>query len=131
MANEFITNHQTETFKSLITISLDIFKGLILINGGAAAGMVATLDKLTKVIPIGAVQASMGFFVGGLLAAVVASSCAYFTQLALHEENMGREARGNHRKWVIAVTIFCISSMVCFGVGGLVAALSIRPAPCP
>ncbi|MEO8023427.1 hypothetical protein [Polaromonas sp.] len=130
MADEFTTNHQTETFKSLITISLDIFKGLILINGGAAAGMVATLDKLTKVIHIGAIQASMGLFVGGLLAAVVASSCAYFTQLALHEENMGREVRGKHHRWVIAVTIFCILSMACFGAGGLVAALSIRPVLC-
>lgn len=125
MNEKFNEAHKVETYKSLITISLDVFKALILINGGAAAGMVATLDRLIKVIHVGAVQLSMAFFVVGLVAAVLASACAYFTQSRLHEENMEREVPDKHKTWVIAAVVLCMLSLACFGAGGLVAALGI------
>ncbi|CAM3450898.1 hypothetical protein BOSP111201_05605 [Bordetella sputigena] len=42
--------HLTETYKSMISISVEGFKYLALLNGGAAAGMLTTFDRLSNVM---------------------------------------------------------------------------------
>lgn len=68
--NQFNESHRAESYKSVITISLEVLKGLIVVNGGAAAVVIAMLDKLTRVIIAAALQAAIICFVLGLIAAV-------------------------------------------------------------
>lgn len=125
--NAFNETHRAETYKSVITISLEVLKGLILVNGGAAAGMIATLDKLTQVISAAALQAAMICFVLGLVAAVAAGIGGYFTQFTMHEKNMGRASMGKvdlFRKTTIGL---CVLSLIAFATGALTAAFNLNP----
>ncbi|WP_197330141.1 hypothetical protein [Ralstonia syzygii] len=47
---EFDRQHKIETYKSMVSISVEAFKYLALLNGGAAAGMLAAADKVVKCI---------------------------------------------------------------------------------
>lgn len=124
---QFNETHRAETYKSVVTISLEVLKGLILINGGAAAGMIAMLDKLTKVISAAALQVAMICFVLGLIAAVAAGIAGYFAQFTMHEKNMGRANMGKVdviRKTAIGLSIF---SLISFATGALTAAFNLNP----
>lgn len=119
---DFNRQHAIETFKSMISISIEIFKALILINGGAAAGIVATLDKLATLLPKQVIRESMTAFLMGLSLAVLATFFAYFTQNKLHEENMSR-AKGVPHYWMqLAAILCCLGSLIGFVWGAMSAA---------
>ncbi len=122
---DFQEQHKVETYKSLITISTEVFKYLILLNGGAAAGMLAGIDKIVRVIDSSCIRVAMICFVVGLVLATMATFGAYFTQRRLHEENIGAKSDGGHSWGVLGVVIACFSSLVAFSSGALVAALNI------
>ncbi len=123
---EFDKTHKVETFKSILTISMEVMKALILINGGAAAGMVATLDKLRLVITAGALQGAMVCFVLGLISAVLAGCGGYFTQYAMHEKNMGREIAIGWDRWRKGTIAICMISLAFFSAGALTAAFGLK-----
>lgn len=79
--------HLIETYKSLITISVEGFKFCALANGGAA---VAILAYLGNAIGKGRILPDMRFamtgFLLGLVACGVAVCLSYITQLELYNE---------------------------------------------
>lgn len=126
MFEQFNETHRAETYKSVISISVEVLKALTLINGGAAAGMVATLDKLTKVIPPQALQIAMICFLLGLVAAVAAGCTGYFTQFWLHETNMQRPGRVSYTRYRSASVALAILSLTLFAAGALTAAFNLQ-----
>jgi len=87
MPGDFNQDRLNETYKSLITISLEGFKYLALINGGAVVALLAYLGNLTKdgkAVPD--LRWPMLCFLIGLSACGIAMLFAYLTQLKLLNE---------------------------------------------
>jgi hypothetical protein len=82
--------HPEETYKSLITISVEALKMVALINGGAAVALLAYLGNLTSHSggrrPPNMTWALMCFAIG-LFFTVLAFISSYFTQLRLYNED--------------------------------------------
>jgi len=81
--------HPEETYKSLITISVEALKMVALINGGAAVAILAYLGNLAshpshRRIPN--MTCALAFFSIGLLLTVLAFIASYLTQLRLYNE---------------------------------------------
>lgn len=81
--------HKSETYKSLITISIEAFKFCVLVNGGAVVAILAYLgnvaSKMACTLPD--MDSAMYGFLGGLIACSGAIICSYLTQLQLLQEN--------------------------------------------
>ncbi|WAS56246.1 hypothetical protein MK974_24410 [Burkholderia ambifaria] len=127
MANTFNEDHQIETYKSMVTISIEVFKYLVLLNGGAAAGMLAIFDRLSKVIPLCALKVSLMCFVVGLLFTGIAVFCSYWTQNTLFNEGFHRVPKGRHVRFVKIATGTCVLSLLAFCIGASVGVLTARP----
>lgn len=126
MGADFQEQHKIETFKSAISTSAEVFKYLILLNGGAAAGMVAGIDKVLKIINISVVQTAMTCFVAGLVSVSIATFFAYGTQLQLHNENIDKARRGAHHKYVVISASFSNFSLAAFCTGALKCVFSLE-----
>ncbi|MGD1324943.1 hypothetical protein ACNHE5_08475 [Pandoraea pnomenusa] len=127
MADEkFISDHKTETFKSMISISVEYYKALLLLNGAAAAGIVASIDKLAKVADMEQIRSGLMFFVWGLVADALAIFFAWIVQNKLHNENIGRGRRGAHTRVVWVVGVLCLMSLAFFCTGALVAVGAVQ-----
>ncbi|WP_369952331.1 hypothetical protein [Ralstonia syzygii] len=124
---EFDRQHKIETYKSMVSISVEAFKYLALLNGGAAAGMLAAADKMVKILPLCPLRVTLTCFVIGLLVDGLALFFSYWTQNTLFNEGFGRAPAGHHVGKVRAATILCILSLLAFCAGALVAALNIHP----
>ncbi|MEI5998270.1 hypothetical protein H3V53_13960 [Paraburkholderia bengalensis] len=123
---DFIHEHKVETYKSLITISLEAFKYLALLNGGAAAGMLTGMDRVVILIGKSAFRESMVFFVAGLACSGLAIILAWCTQYRLHAENIGRAKLDSHKSIVNIALVCVILSFAAFCIGSLHAAFKIH-----
>ncbi len=119
MPSNFSDTHKLETYKSMIQISGQAYKYLIFINAGAAAGMVAAIDKITRVISQCAIFFAMRCFILGLVLAFSAVMSAWVTQYILHNENLGKVKPKTHIIGLWVTLFFCICSLVFFGLGAL------------
>lgn len=113
-------DHALETFKSLISISMEGLKTLLLINGGAVVAIVAFLGQST----LGSSLAPhfwwpIAYFVSGLALCTVAFIGSYFTQYALYNEHFPkREYKGPRHQTCLWATLFLVLlSVLCFGLG--------------
>jgi len=121
MAEEW---HKTETYKSMIVISEEGFKYLALLNGGAAAGMLTTFDRLSGVMSMCGLKAAILLFVLGLVVDGVAVFSSYFTQYVLFNEDYGRTREGRHAVPLVLAIVCCFLSLAAFAAGAVTAVLS-------
>lgn len=126
MSDPVLESHKIETYKSMITISIEVFKMLVLINGGAAAGMVAGMSNILNIISIEVFRWSIALFVVGLIFATFAVCFSWFTQNALHNENYERYEKNVHKWFVRGAIISCAASLTAFSAGAIVAAAGIH-----
>lgn len=126
MAEAFKEVHKAETYKSMITISIEVFKLLVLINGGAAAGMITAMQSILKVIDHIAFQRSLAMFILGLITAAIAIFASWITQNVLHNENMGWAKEKSHVLPMSCAIGACIASLISFCIGAGIAAFSIH-----
>jgi hypothetical protein len=134
----FPDDHKVETFKSLITISIEGHKALLLINGGAVVALLAFLGQSNlgqSLVPHAWVPISC--FVAGTAFATFAFLGSYATQFALHNEHVSADYRGPRHMTLLYVTLaVVILSLSCFAVGSfaslrLFSDQSSRPATPP
>jgi len=114
--------HLQETYKGLITLSIEALKMLALVNGGAAValltylGAIAARQPPTTAMP--SIRPALLSFSGGLLAVVLAFIVAYVTQGQLfREERLGGSKSGNHVYGVIVGVTLAVLSASAFGAG--------------
>lgn len=119
-------DHRIESYKSMILISTEFFKYMALLNGGAAAGMVATMDKLQPIIGAGSMRLAIGAFVFGLIFNGCAMFCSYLTQNMVFGDAIGRENNGDHANYLVAGGAFCVLSLLAFCVGAIGAVFGIK-----
>lgn len=124
--NDFAHEHRVETYKSMITISIEYYKALLLLNGAAAAGIVASIDKLVKVMSVSSIRWALAWFVVGLVCNAFALYTAWFTQNTLHNENIGSAEVGSHRTFVVMAAVLSLCSLTAFCLGGVVAVFGIE-----
>lgn len=119
-----MTDHQTETYKSMIAISTEAIKYCALVNGGAAVAILAYLGnvyaKAPSTAPVPDLSGAMAWFLAGLLFAGSLIGAAYLTQLMLYNESFNdpiprKTASHKYSLW-IAMACFAMS-LLCFGVG--------------
>jgi hypothetical protein len=80
-----VDEYKNETYKSLIQISLEGFKYLALINGGASVALVTYLTQAAPNARLD-VTSPMACFLAGLVFCGLSFFFAYATQLALFEQ---------------------------------------------
>ena len=116
----FDEEHALETYKSLISVSMEGLKTLLLVNGGAVVAIVAFLGQSS----LGPGLAPhfwwpLGFFVAGVTSCTCAFIGSYFTQFSLYNEQFpGRKYQGPKHMVCLWVTFFLILlSVTCFALG--------------
>ena len=128
MPRDLISDHWLETYKSLVTLSIEGFKFSALINGGAAVALLAYLGNVSsKITSVPDMRWPMMAFLVGLALCGFAMLGAYLTQLKLLNEIGRSEKPVMHHSWLLWVAIgFFALSLFAFGVGAWQAVIRFR-----
>lgn len=122
-----MTAYDLETYKSRISLAIEIIKLLATVNGGGAIA-VLTFAGHTK-LDAAALWASLVSFSVGLVLAVLTAFGAYVIQALMDEARaLQIETLRITRFAVSVVSLFVIASVSAFGVGCLLAAEAISAA---
>lgn len=120
-----MTPYQTETYKSLITISTEGFKFLALANGGASVALLAYLGNVvSKSGEVPDLTYSMAYFLAGLFLCGAAMAFAYLTQLHLYNSSYGWVPEVGHKKWLWLSMGSFVLSLCSFAAGSMSAVAS-------
>jgi hypothetical protein len=123
MVKELYQDHWLETYKSLISISVEGFKFSALANGGAAVAILAYLGNVAgKGAAVPSMQIPMLAFLVGLVFVGLSMLFAYFTQLKLLLEIGASEPPRPLHDWLLwfaVILFFC--SLVAFACGSWLA----------
>ena len=112
---ELENDHWLETYKSLITLSIEGFRFAALANGGAAVALLAYLGNVAGKGGMPDMRCPMAWFLAGLCACALAMACGYLTQLRLLNERAYSRPR---HKWPLWAAILAfVASFTCFAVG--------------
>lgn len=120
----FNREHAIETYKSLIAISVEALKTLLLLNGGALIALGTFVGAHLKAAE--SLHVASFLFLGGLVAVAVAFGTSYATQLALFGEAMNRRPAGSHLRPLYLTAAFAALSLGLFAGGAASAIESIR-----
>ncbi|MEQ1662196.1 MAG: hypothetical protein ABL877_05830 [Thiobacillus sp.] len=85
MTDHYVAERLTESYKSLVTLSVEAFRYLALINGGAIVALLAYLGN-TKDGEAPELGVPLLWFIVGLVACGFAMAYAYLTQLRLFND---------------------------------------------
>jgi hypothetical protein len=126
--------HISETYKGLVTLSVEALKMLMLINGAAAISLLTYIGNLQQgKVPHG-VNMPLLWYCGGVLAASIAMIVAYITQLCLFNEEKKKAEGGSIKQWhmigIFCGFLFAVASAVAFGRGCLLAASMLSSVVC-
>ena len=119
MATDRSDQHWLETYKSLITLSIEAFKFAALANGGAAVALLAYIGNVAaKCGNPPDMRRAMASFLAGLCALGFSMLCSYLTQLKLlNESNATQKPKLSHRWLLWSGIVLFVTSLVMFGVG--------------
>lgn len=119
MTSNLNDQHWIETYKSLITLSIEGFKFTALANGGAAVTLLAYLGNIFgKGGTAPDMRLPMAAFLAGLALCGAAMLFAYLTQLKLLNESGNDQRPKLPHAWVLwtAIILYALS-LVAFGIG--------------
>ena len=118
-----MTDHRTETYKSMIAISLEAIKYCALANGGAAVALLAFIGNVSaKASSPNSpdLSGAMGWFLLGLLFTGMLIGASYLTQLTLYNESFRDpvpRTSAKHKYFLWAGFILFALSLGSFGAG--------------
>lgn len=120
--------HFFETYKSLITVSIEGFKFCAVANGGAAIALLSYLGNIAgKGGATPDMRYAMSLFLAGLFACGIAFFFAYVTQLRLLNESAGRGIGKFTHEWPLYISMFfVVLSLGAFSLGSWQAVVSFR-----
>jgi hypothetical protein len=129
MTQDIDKEHTIETYKSMIQISLEGFRLLAILNGGAAVALLSYLGSTAArgTSPSPDLRGPMGCYLLGLLLCGVTMFFSYRTQFILHNENMGIVKRGQHMVPQRVAVWLAVASLAMFGLGSWAALSALRP----
>lgn len=115
----FNTDHALETYKSLISISVELLRSLLLLNGGAIVALLAYIGQAKNGTEVAKnASCSLSLFIVGLVLAALAFIGSYLTQLTLYNESVRSETfKGSHSPWLWVSFTIGFLSLVAFSCG--------------
>lgn len=121
-------DHWLETYRSLITLSIEGFKFSALANGGAAVALLAYLGNATgRASQPPDMRLPMAAFLVGLCACGLTMLLAYLTQLKLLNEISRMESPRVSHSWPLWLAILMFMfSIAAFAVGSWQAVIRFR-----
>jgi hypothetical protein len=123
--------HLTETYKSLITLTVEALKMLALINGGAAIAILTYVGNLVSRQQghLPDIKVALWSYSGGVAATTLAFIFAYVTQLRLFIEERdrrgGRHRRTLHWVWLTVGILLALGALGAFVFGSVSGATAI------
>jgi hypothetical protein len=120
--------HAVETYKSLITISVEMLKALVLLNGGAVVALLAYVGQAPNRPQLAAhVRCPLAFFVAGLVSAGLAFGTSYLTQFALYNESvLPQRYRGPKHQVFLWITVTAgVLSLGSFSIGAFAGIMAL------
>ena len=128
MDTDISKDHWLETYKSLVTLSVEGFKFIAIANGGAAVALLAYLGNVAgKGGATPDMRCPMAAFLAGLLACGLAILFAYLTQLKLlNESGQSSTPRLSHAWLLWGAILFFLCSLASFGIGAWQAVIRFR-----
>jgi hypothetical protein len=129
----FNTDHTIETYKSLISISVELLKSLLLLNGGAIVALLAYVGQAANGPDVAKnAGCSLFSFIAGLILSGLAFIGAYLTQLSLYNESVhSDEYKGSHVPWLWSTFAVGVLSLVAFAVGAYSGVVALSGGPTP
>lgn len=109
-------DHAMETYRSLITISIEALKVLVLLNGGAIVALLAYLGQVEARHELASLVAfPLRLFVVGLVLGALGFVGSYLTQLCLYNESaLGKPHRHHYFLWgTIILGLGSIGAFAC------------------
>jgi hypothetical protein len=128
----FHDDHLLETFKSLVLISIEGLKALLLVNGGAVVALLAFLGQ-SSLGPTIAPRAAepISWFVAGTALSTFSFAGSYATQFALYNERVPTAYRGpRHMTFLYFTFALVLASLGCFAKGSF-SSLGLFASPPP
>lgn len=116
-------SHSLETYKSLISISIESFKFLALANGGAAVALLAYLGNVAgKSVPNVDMSYPMFAFVLGLVFCGLSMIFGYATQIKLlNQNNSSKNFSDKHENFLQIAAVLYLLSLISFCFGAVLA----------
>lgn len=111
---------RTETYKSLISVSLELYKTLLLINGGGIVSILAYIGtRPEKYQPGYMTIISAAFFIIGLISVVFAIIFSYLVQFYIHSEISlnNKDSKENQNKYFFMAKKCIIVSIISMIIG--------------
>jgi hypothetical protein len=114
-----MNEHADETFKSMIEISVEGMKSLLLINGGAAITVLTFLGTNSGKSFASHAGISLARFILGVTFSVCIFVFSYATQFALFNESINNKNYNGprHMTFVLAALVFVFLSLIAFCIG--------------
>jgi hypothetical protein len=117
---DFHDQHKLETYKSMVTISLEAIRTLFLLNGGAIVALLAYLGQVAaKGGPSVDISRPLTFFIVGLSLVPVAYGFSYWTQFSLFNEAVHRKNEERHMWFVVCTVVSLVASLAGFILGAI------------
>jgi hypothetical protein len=116
----FHDDHALETYKSMISVSTEGLKTLLLINGGAVVAMLAYLGQSSQGAAVAPhAWGPLAFFIAGIFFCVLAFVGSYITQFVLFNEvtRQKPDSESNHMGVLWTAVVFVALSLICFAAG--------------
>jgi hypothetical protein len=123
-----LSNRADETYRSLVSLSAEALKALLLLNGGAVVALLAYLGHASGAALLARyLMYPCFFFVLGLVFAALALGFAYLTQLAFYNRDVGGQLIWGveYRVWLTAALEAGAGSLAFFAVGGYAGILAL------
>jgi hypothetical protein len=120
------TEHDSETYKSMISISVEAMKSLLLVNGGAVIAVLSYLGAINN--PAVASQAGLplGLFVAGVVFNVFTFVGSYLTQFALFNESMRpKKYKGPKHETFLCLSFAFLALCLFSFVGGCISSIML------
>ena len=126
----FNEDHALETYKSLITISVEVVKALLYLNGGAIVALLAYVGQAQNGAAVAKnATGSLVWFIVGLVLSVVAFIGSYMTQLSLYQQSVHSDYKGKHQRWLYPSIFIGIASLAAFAAGAFCGLLALSSSP--
>jgi hypothetical protein len=130
MSSEKLDDHLSETYRSMIQYGHGMLQFGLLTNGGAVLAVLTFIGDLSsKDSHVPDMFLPIVLFVVGTLTTGVGGVSAYVTQLRLFGETRDRQIRRGlhgHVFWMRVTLVLITLSLLCFGLGAVLAALRLR-----
>ena len=130
MQQDIDSQKHIETYRSLISISVEIYKTLLLLNGGAIIALLTYIGSKQNPVRIDvAFSLSIYAFIAGVFCVPIAFVFSYLVQMGIYKRFLSPDQRGNRDKLIDKrfnrAIVFTILSIVLFGLGSIDAAYNL------